>query len=112
MVSDPHQLVVGEEHVITIPQAGDDIAYVSHNGGEHQHGDEQVGNHEQVLLLALGLRCVAHRGEDQRREPEAVKVLAAHGGKARVRHVGVHPLIFPEAYVSGEGEVHTGVPVD
>lgn len=104
--------MVGEEDVVSIPEARDDVPHVADNGGEHQHGDEQVGDHEQVLLLPLGQRGVANGGENLSREPEAVEVLAAHGGKLHLGDVGVDPAIAPEADVAGERKVEAGVPVD
>ncbi|TNN45291.1 hypothetical protein EYF80_044521 [Liparis tanakae] len=106
------QLVVREEDVVPVPEARDDIANVANNGGKHQHGNEQVCDHKQVLFLPLGQRGVSHRGENLGREPEAVKVLAAHGGERRVGHVGVHPAVAPEADVVGQSKVEAGVPVD
>lgn len=107
-----YQLVVREEDVVSVPQACDDVADVPDDGGEHQHGDEQVGDHEQILLLPFRQRGVSHRGENLSGEPEAVEVLAAHGRKLLVGDVGVDPAITPEADVAGEREVETGVPVD
>lgn len=107
-----YQFMVWEENIVSIPQACDDVPDVSDNGSKHQHGDEQVGDHKQVLFLPFRQRGVSNGGENLRREPEAVEVLAAHGRKLRLSDIGVDPAITPEADVAGERKVEAGVPVD
>lgn len=104
--------MVWKEDIVSVPQACDDVPNVSDNGGKHQHSDEQVGDHKQVLFLPLRQRGVSNRGENLSREPEAVEVLAAHGCKIRVSDIRVDPAITPEADVPGESKVEAGVPVD
>lgn len=104
--------MVGEEDIITVPQAGDDVADITHDGCKHQHGNEQIGNHEEVLFFPVWERRVTHSGEDLGGEPEAVEVLAPHGGKHWVGDVGVDPAVSSEPDVVGQGKVEAGVPVD
>lgn len=104
--------MIWKEDIVSVPQACNDVSDVSDNGGEHQHGDEQISDHKQVLFLPFRQRGVPNSGENLSREPEAVEVLAAHGCKIRVRDIGVDPAVASEADVPGERKVETGVPVN
>ncbi|KAG7220338.1 hypothetical protein INR49_010174 [Caranx melampygus] len=66
----------------------------------------------QVLFGQAKQRGVSYCGENLSREPEAVKVLTAHGGKLYVGDVGIDPSITSKANVVGQCKVEAGVPVD
>ena len=107
-----HQRVVWVEGCICRVHVVDDRAHAAHDGGETHDGQQEVAHHEEVLLLAGWQRRVAHGGQDQRGEVKAIEVLAPQPLKARLRGVGVHPDVTPEAQGPGQGEVEAAVPVD
>lgn len=88
-----HRLGVRVEGGIGCVPVGDDGADAARDGGEAQHSQKEASGNEEELLLAPGLRCVTHCGEDEGGEVEAVEVLPQWVGEARAAGVGADPGI-------------------
>lgn len=59
--------------------AGDDVADVADDGGEHQHGDQELDHHENVFEDCGRVRHVAHHG--QRGGPQWWSRMVVHSGE-------------------------------